>query len=93
MASLAHSQLKTVMELGSPQALKNVVLTGLGFALMSPSVVRREIERGELVAVPLEPPIKRDFLLIMPKERFRSRTISIFVDYVKRSLLKSSGDR
>lgn len=84
----SYENLKTVMELGSPQALKNVVQSGLGFALMSTSVVRREIERGELVAVPLVPPLKRDFLLVMPKERFRSRTISIFVDFVKRGLVK-----
>lgn len=79
-------QLKTVMELGSPEALKNVVLTGLGYALMSPSVVRRELARGELVAIPLEPALRREFTLIMPKERFRSRTISAFCDFVKRSI-------
>lgn len=87
---LAPEQLKTMMELGSPEALKNVVQTGLGYALMSPSVVRRELERGELVAVALDPPIQREFTLIMPKERFRSRTISAFSDYVKRSLKKVS---
>ena len=83
---MSQDQLKTVMELGSPEALKNVVQTGLGFALMSPAVVRRELERGDLVALELEPPIQRQFLLILPKERFRSRTISAFCDYVKRSL-------
>jgi len=83
---MTPEQLKTVMELGSPEALKNVVLTGLGYALMSPSVVRREITRGELVAIPLEPPLQREFTLIMPKERFRSRTISAFCDFVKRGI-------
>ena len=83
---MTSDQLKTVMELGSPEALKNVVQTGLGFALMSPFVVRKEIERGELVAVVLDPPIVRQFQMIMPKERFRSRTISAFCDFVKRSL-------
>jgi len=83
---MTPEQLKTVMELGSPEALKNVVLTGLGYALMSPSVVRREIARGELVAIPLEPPLQRSFTLIMPKERFRSRTISAFCDFVKRGI-------
>ena len=81
-------QLKTVMELGSSEALKSVVQTGLGFALMSPSVVRREVARGELVMVALDPPLRRSFTLLMPKERFRSRTISAFSDYVKRGLLK-----
>ena len=83
---LSAEQLKTVMELGSPEALKNVVQTGLGFALMSPSVVRKEIERGELVAVALDPPIERPFYMILPKERFRSRTISAFCDFVKRGM-------
>lgn len=83
---MTPDQLKTVMELGSPEALKNVVQTGLGFALMSPSVVRKEVDRGELVALALDPPIVRQFQLIMPKERFRSRTISAFCDFVRRSL-------
>ena len=85
---MAPEQLKTVMELGSPEALKNVVQTGLGFALMSPAVVRREVARGELVAVRLDPPIQRQFTMIMPKERFRSRTISAFTDFVRQSLAK-----
>ena len=85
---VSPEQLKTVMELGSPEALKNVVQTGLGFALMSPSVVRKEVERGDLIALALDPPLQRTFSLIMPRERFRSRTISAFADYVKRGLQK-----
>lgn len=83
---LEADQLKVVMELGSPGAVKGVVKTGLGFALMSQLAVVDELKRGELVAVPLDPPLTRPISMLMPKERFRSRTISAFIDFTQRRL-------
>jgi DNA-binding transcriptional LysR family regulator len=79
-------QLKTIMELGSPMALKRVALGGVGFAIMSPDAVADELASGALVAIPLQPPLQRDLTMIMPKERFRSRTIGTFADFVKSQL-------
>src|SRR5574343_1144627 len=65
--------LKTQMELGSPEALKGVVATGLGFAIVSGAVVKKEIQVGELVSIALQPPLKRSLYLIHPADRFQSR--------------------
>jgi DNA-binding transcriptional LysR family regulator len=79
-------QLKTIMELGSPMALKRVALSGLGFAIMSTCAVSDELADQTLVAIPLQPPLSRNLTMIMPRERFRSRTIGTFADFVKSRL-------
>src|SRR5947199_50520 len=45
-AGVAPDSLQRVMELGSPEALKGVVATGLGFAIMSRATVTNEIRLG-----------------------------------------------
>ena len=90
---LAHKispeKLKTQMELGSPEALKGVVSTGLGFAIVSRVVVEKELELGTLVAIPLKPPLKRNLYLAYPQDRFQSRLTKTFIDFTKRKLKES----
>jgi len=74
------------MELGSPEALKGVVGTGLGFAIVSKATVAKEQRLGELVAVPLAPRLMRSLSLVYPRERFRSRLVNTFVDFAKARL-------
>ncbi len=45
--------LNMVMELGSMEAIKELVKLGLGVTILAPWVARKEIESGELVALPL----------------------------------------
>jgi DNA-binding transcriptional LysR family regulator len=78
--------LKTQMELGSPEALKGVVSTGLGFAIVSKAVVDKETQLGELLAIPLNPPLKRSLHLIFQQDRFQSRLTSTFIEFTRRKL-------
>lgn len=78
--------LKMQMELGSPEALKGVVSTGLGFAIVSRAVVEKETQLGELVAIPLNPVLKRSLYLVFPQDRFLSRLSATFIDFAKRKL-------
>jgi len=87
-AGIQPNELNVVMELGSPEALKGVVGTGLGFAIMSRVTVERERKLGELVALPLQPKLIRTLSLVYPKEKFRSKLVNKFVDFAK-SKLKS----
>lgn len=73
--------LKTQMELGSTEALKGVVATGLGFAIVPRMVVDRELRLGELVAIALRPPLKHRLYLIYPQDRFQSRLATTFVEF------------
>jgi len=83
---VAPEKLKIQMELGSPEALKGVVSTGLGFAIVSRAVVDKETRLGALAAIPLKPPLKRSLYLVYPRERFRSRLASTFIDFAKSKL-------
>ena len=78
--------LKIQMELGSSETLKAVVRQGLGFAIVSRLVVEQDVENSLLLAMPLKPALKRDFNLIYPEERFRTRVASTFIDFAKTKL-------
>ena len=78
--------LKTQMELGSPEALKGVVSTGLGFAIVSRAVVDKEVQLGELLAIPLDPPLKRSLYLVFQKDRFQSRLTATFIEFTRTKL-------
>jgi DNA-binding transcriptional LysR family regulator len=49
------------MELGSREAIKGAVAAGLGVAVLSSTTVTKEIRLGELVAIPLEPPLRDSY--------------------------------
>jgi DNA-binding transcriptional LysR family regulator len=78
--------LKIQMELGSSEALKAVVRQGLGFAIVSRLLVEQDVENSLLLAMPLKPALKRDFNLIYPQERFKTRVASTFIDFAKTKL-------
>ena len=82
-AGIAPAELSVVMELGSPEALKGVVGTGLGFAILSKATVEKEHRLRDLVAIPLHPRLLRTLSLVYPKEKFRSRLVNTFVDFAK----------
>jgi DNA-binding transcriptional LysR family regulator len=82
-AGVPPDSLQVVMELGSPEALKGLVATGLGFAIMSRATVSKETRLAQLVAVPLAPRLTRHLSVVYPKERFHSRLVSGFVPFAK----------
>ena len=80
---VAPDSLQVVMEVGSPEALKGLVATGLGFAIMSRATFVMEMRLGRLVQIPLSPPLKRQFSVVYPKERIHSRLVNAFVEFAK----------
>ncbi len=78
--------MNVVVELGSPEAIKGLVATGLGFAIMSRVIVAKELQLGQLVQVPLRPPLIRNFAVVYPKERFHSRLVAAFLQFAKEQL-------
>ena len=69
------------MELGSPEAIKGVVETGIGIAIMSRASVAKELKLGSLVALPLKPRLIRKLSLVYPQKNFRSRLLATFVEF------------
>ena len=74
------------MELGSPEAMKGVVETGIAVAIVSRATIAKELKLGSLVAVPLAPRLIRTLSLVHPKERFRSRLLTTFVEFAMRRM-------
>jgi len=85
-SGIAPEDLNIVMELGSPEAIKGVVETGIGIAIMSRATVAKELRLGALVAIPLAPCLLRPLSLVFPREKFRSRLLSTFVDFTTRRM-------
>lgn len=75
-----------VMELGSPVALLEVVETGIGYAIASRTSVTRSLRLGDLVSLPLKPRLTRKLSMVYPKEKFRSRLVTTFVDFATEKL-------
>ena len=75
-----------VVELGSPEAIKGLVATGMGFAIMSRVIAAKELQLGHLVQVALRPPLLRNFSVVYAKERFHSKLVAGFVAFAKSEL-------
>ena len=76
----------TIMELGSPEAIKALVETGAAVAVVSRATVAKELKLRTLVALPLDPPLIRTLSLVHPKEKFRSRLLTTFVEFAMRRM-------
>lgn len=85
-AGLGRDSLQVVMEAGSPEALKGLVATGLGFAIMSRATVTKEVRLCELVQVPLSPRLIRNLSVVYPKERIHSRLVNAFIGFARERL-------
>ena len=85
-AGVSPESLNIVIELGSPEAIKGVVETGIGFAIVSKASVAKEQRLGDLIAIPLKPRLNRTLSMVYPKEKFRSRLVNTFVEFAKSRL-------
>ncbi|MGE5471964.1 MAG: LysR substrate-binding domain-containing protein [Bacteroidota bacterium] len=84
------SSLDLLLELGSPEAIKNVVATGAGFAIMSRATVVAEQKWGSLRAIPLQPRLTRSLSMVYPREKFRARLVDTFVKFAMERLRNPS---
>lgn len=80
---VSSDEINLAMELGSREAIKGAVIAGLGFAIVSSTTVAKEIKLGELTAVPLDPPLRRQLSLVYPQEKFRSKLLQAFLDFLE----------
>lgn len=65
-----HIVLNTVIELGSMEAIKQLVKLNLGVSIVAPWIAREEIARGELVALSMgRRKLKREWGVLMLKDR------------------------
>jgi DNA-binding transcriptional LysR family regulator len=85
-AGLSLDSLQVIMEATSLEALKGLAATGVGFAIMSRAAAEKEVRLGELVRIPLAPPLVRQLSVVYPKERIHRRAVTEFVRFAKQRL-------
>lgn len=85
-AGIAPEDLNIVMELGSREAIKGAVEAGLGIAIVSRATILKELKLGDLVAVPIDPPLIRPLTLVYAQEKFRSRLLQAFLEFTTSTL-------
>lgn len=78
---LSYSDLNLVLELGSPEAVKMAVESGVGLAIVSRTTINKELQLGTLKGIPLDPPIKRPFSHVRQKHKFRHRAVGELLDF------------
>jgi len=85
-AGIDLNQLNTVAEMGSSEAVKEAVLAGLGISVLSLHAVKRELEQGIIVEIPiLGWRIVRQVYLIYRHQLGIMKHHQLFLDYVRES--------
>ena len=85
-AGLSPGMLQVVMEAGSMEAIKSLMVAGMGFSIMSTISVEKEIRLGTLARRPLDPSLNRHLSAIYPRERMHSRLITSFLTFARERL-------
>ena len=88
-AGLSLDSLQVIMEATSLEVLKGVVATGVGFAIMSRAAAEKEVRLGDLVRIPLAPPLIRQLSVVYPKERMHPKAVTDFVQFARERLAAS----
>jgi len=92
-AGIAGSEITLCAELGSLAAIKQLAAAGLGFAIASERAIRRDVLEGRLAAIRLEPRIYTPLEVLLPRDKFRSRLITTFADYVCEEFARMAKDK
>jgi len=85
-AGLSPGMLQIVIEVDSVEAIKGLMVAGMGYSIMSTFSVEKETRLGRLVTRPLVPKLTRKLSAICPKERMHSRLIVSFLNFAKERL-------
>src|SRR6218665_359489 len=78
----AHFQ--QTIELGSMESQREGVIAGLGIALLSRHAVRRELDNGVLIELPVtELPLMRSWCLVHPRGKYLSPVAQTFFAFIR----------
>jgi len=79
-----HLQVKEVLELGNPEAVKQAVVSGLGVAFLSRFTVEAELKAKILVVKKVqELPLVRELRMIYRKGKHLSRATGVFMEMAR----------
>ncbi|MGK9172402.1 LysR family transcriptional regulator [Yokenella regensburgei] len=89
----AGVEAKSVMELGSVEAIKRMVRAGLGVSIVPRMAVAQPLEREGLEIFPLEPPLHRTLGWVMRQDRVVHRGIQEVVHHITEAIRKLTDEK
>jgi DNA-binding transcriptional LysR family regulator len=93
-AGIDVNQLNIVAEMGSSEAVKEAVIAGLGISVLSLHAVKRELDQGIIVEIPIQGwRIKRQVYLIYRHQLGIMKHHQLFLDYVRESVASTLDSR
>jgi DNA-binding transcriptional LysR family regulator len=83
----SENALRVTMELGSTEAIKQALLSGSGFSILSRHAVERELRDRVLATVPLRGlgRLERDFYQVVHRQRALSPVAQAFLQFLKKN--------
>lgn len=80
MLNVKEMNLKRIWSCTNTEAIKNAVMEGRGFAILSRMIVKKEAAEGSLQIILEENSMKRDIQLIYHKDKYLSEGLKTFLD-------------
>jgi DNA-binding transcriptional LysR family regulator len=78
--------LRVVMELGSTEAIKEALIAGRGFSILSRTSIQRELRDGFLKQVPIRGlKLERNFYQVIHRQRVLSPVSQAFIQFLKQA--------
>jgi DNA-binding transcriptional LysR family regulator len=77
------ADMRIAMELGSLEAIKGAVESGMGVSILSKATLNKELRLGTLVAIDVDPPIKRPFSFVHQKQKFKARAMDELLSFAR----------
>ncbi len=82
-AGINPSDMNIAMELGSLEAIKGAVESGMGVSILSRATLLKELKLGTLVAINTDPPINRPFSFVHQKQKFKARAMDELLSFAR----------
>ena len=79
--NLNYDNLNILMELGSIEAIKNAVESGLGISLLPKSALSKELELKTLATIKLQPPFNNTLCFVYKKQKYPELNIQELMDF------------
>lgn len=82
-AKLSPDDIHIVMELGSSEAIKGAVTSGMGISILSRATIQKDLQLGMLQEITLEPPLLRPFSFVHQRQKFRIRAMEELLNFAR----------
>jgi len=82
-AGLERNVLKACLELGSPESIKGAIEAGMGVSILSSVSIAKELKLGTLHAIPLNPPLQREFSFVRQRQKFKVKAMDELLEFAR----------